>query len=191
MEQLTTIFAPPASNENGVNCGARTKNGQLSLVNVLHIHFTQTTSTSLDTSGSLTNLINVDMASPLKISLLYLVCTLCCGTAAKTGFSHCEHAEALYTFRSVWCMWALSTVQAISITGPLQTIPLQKHVVGKSTVCTNHIDNWPRQNIPLQSMWYAKSLYVCTAAILITGPLASILGSRQVVARGLLADTLL
>ena len=55
MDQLTTIFAAPASDENGVNCGARTKNGQLSLVNVLHIHFTQTTSTSLDTSGSLTS----------------------------------------------------------------------------------------------------------------------------------------
>ena len=36
-----------------------------------------------------------------------------------------------------------------------------------------------------------KRTVQCTAAILITGPFASILGSRQVVARGLLADTLL
>ena len=52
MEQLTTIFAPPASDENGVNCGVRMTKiflaGQLSLVSVSHIRRKQAPSAGLD-----------------------------------------------------------------------------------------------------------------------------------------------
>ena len=75
MEQLTTIFAPPASDENGVNCGVRMKKYSWRdnyLSSVCHTFVVNKHPALVWIQlGSLTSLINVDsyiIASPLKLS---------------------------------------------------------------------------------------------------------------------------